>query len=616
MSPRGSLLVLGLLLLPGCSWAVQEHVELAVADIAAHPLDPDPPEPLKSVKPPAEKKAGGAAPAATDARAAAWMQGDRLPGENPERGLPLEIPQEIPGAETSPLKVPRDPEERRREIRRLYPDLPPLPAAPEPLPGPDGKPYTLADLQRLAAENSPALVQAAADVETARGNLIQARAYPNPTVGYEADPSNDGSTAGVQGIYVDQVIKKAGKLKLQAAAAEKDLENAELALRRARSDLATQVRTAYFAHLAAKESVRITRALARLADEVYRVQERLAEVGLAAAYEPAALRAQAYTSRLALKQAIATDAYTWKELVAAIGLRQLPLAEVAGRLDVAIPYFDYDAVLAHVLRGHTDVLTARNGIEKARYNLMLAQVTPIPDVDVRVAVLKEFALPPFQMVHTVQVGMPLPVWDQNKGNIIAAQGSQVRAGEEPHRVELTLTNNLATAYQNYKNNLDALEYYRRFILPDQVRTYRGVYERRQAQPAAVALADLVTAQQTLATFVTGYLTVLGQLWASAVSVADLLQTDDLFQVATPCEVPALPDLEHLPELPCCHAPVAPAASGPAGAAGCRPPSPPPTPPLPGPPLEALSVPRPLPGPATAPAVKPAAPPPAGPAPGR
>ncbi|HEV2948768.1 MAG TPA: hypothetical protein VGX70_15445 [Gemmataceae bacterium] len=39
---------------------------------------------------------------------------------------------------------------------------------------------------------------------------------------------------------------------------------------------------------------------------------------------------------------------------------------------------------------------------------------------------------------------------------------------------------------------------------------------------------------------------------SVVSVADLLQTDDLFQLGQPRPLPALPDLEALPAWPCCH----------------------------------------------------------------
>ena len=209
-------------------------------------------------------------------------------------------------------------------------------------------------------------------------------------------------------------------------------------------------------------------------------------------------------------------------------------------------------MLDRVLRNHTDVLTARNGLDKARYQLKLAQITPLPDVDVNVAILQEFVVAPKQMMPTATIGLPLfPIWDQNKGNIMAAEAGLIRATEEPHRVEENLTNLLATAYTGYKTNLDALEFYRHHILPDQVRAYRGVLDRRQVDPS-VAFADLFGAQQTLATSVTTYLGILGTLWSSVVSVADLLQTDDLFQLAEPRDVPGLPDLEHLPPWPCCH----------------------------------------------------------------
>ena len=86
-----------------------------------------------------------------------------------------------------------------------------------PLPGPNGRPYTLADLQQLAAANSPTLRQAASDVEAARGLLQQAGLYPNPTIGYEAGPNANNTATGTQGFFIDQVIKTGGKLKLQAA---------------------------------------------------------------------------------------------------------------------------------------------------------------------------------------------------------------------------------------------------------------------------------------------------------------------------------------------------------------------------------------------------------------
>jgi cobalt-zinc-cadmium efflux system outer membrane protein len=555
-----------LLLVCGCLYHARERTDEAVCAMALSPYD------LLSVETSNGKARGPAMlPAvigkddssgrksarelpALDVQTTKFMQAETKPDQPPGKPkLEPQIPPEIPGSEVKPIQLPKieQKEARQRAIEQLYPELPALPNEPAAISGPDGRPYTLADLQQIAAVNSPELRQAASDVEAAKGNLIQARAYPNPTVGWQVQPSNDGSTAGVQGPFIDQTIKFGGKLKLASAAAEMDLQNAELALRRARSDLATRVRTAYYTLLVAKETMRVNKALARYTDDIYRLHTGLLGAGAVASYEPMALRALASTARLNYKQAIQTYIYSWKQLVTAIGLKQLPLSEVAGRVDAIIPYYDYDRVLTYVLANHTDALTARNGIDKARFNLKLAQITPYPDVDFNVAFLKEYAVAPKQFVHTATIGLPLPIWNQNKGGVIAAESALVRATEEPHRISESLTNSLATAYVGYKNNLEALEYYRRFILPDQVRAYRGVLTRRQLDPSS-NFADLISAQQSLSTGVTAYLGILGSLWTSVVGVADLLQTDDLFQLAQPKELPPLPELEELPTWPCCH----------------------------------------------------------------
>ncbi len=85
-----------------------------------------------------------------------------------------------------------------------------------------------------------------------------------------------------------------------------------------------------------------------------------------------------------------------------------------------------------------------------------------------------------------------------------------------------------------------------------MRAFRGIDERRRFDINALSLTDLATAQQNLSASVTAYLGILGSLWSSVVSVADPLETDDLFQLAEPKELPPLPDLEHLAPLPCRH----------------------------------------------------------------
>ncbi len=555
MSLRRMPVFFGLLLLAGgCTYHAQEHADEHLSELIAHPFDIGPADaPVEMAPPPTpvpdnDKKAAKVPPVSTDVQTTAFMEADK-DTKAEEITKRFKIPDVVPGSETEPIILPKDPRAAKAAIERLYPKLPPVPEEPKALPGPDGCPYTLAALQQIAAANSPQLREAAANVETARGNWIQAMMYPNPNVGLLYTPSNDGSTPGLQGVFFDQVVQVGGKLKLQAAAAEMTLKNAELALKKARSDLSTAVRNAYFTLLVAKETVRVNKSLAIFTDEIYRIQ--VDQMGFAAPYEPAALRAQAYSTRLALKQATEAYIYSWKQLVAVVGLRQLPLTEVAGRVDRFIPYYDYDKVLAYVLKHHTDMVTAYNAVDIARYNLKAAQVTPIPNVEFNVQVAKDYVVAPKQIVPSVTMSFPLPIWDQNKGNIIAAEGSLMQASEEPHRVEVTITNNFAAAYQSYRSNLDGLEYYRKYILPDQVRYYRGVYLRRHIDVNA-AFGDLVQAQQTLASNVASYLGILGTLWSSVVSVADFLQTDDLFQLAQPCELPELPDMDHLPVWMCHH----------------------------------------------------------------
>lgn len=586
------LLLSSLFLASGCLWPVRQNVNQVVRGLASQPYDTAPESAAGDSKSPAtdddsstpgsSQKTAPDLEFSTDASAVHWMeaaQPDRAETESssdesdlqlaawmesaaqpngkidPRGKLDLNIPGTLPGSEAPRVVLPRDKKTIEREIDRIYPELPPLPVEPSVQPGPEGRAYTLSDLQSLAAANSPTLNQAVALVDAARGNLIQAQTYSNPVLTYLFDPANNNSTSNTQGFALEQVIRTAGKQKLGVASAQKDLENAELALKRARSDLATAVRSAYFTLLVDVETLVVTRALARFTDDIYRLQAGLLKGALAAPYEPASLRAQAFGTRLAYKQAIADYVYDWKKLVATIGLRQLPLTEVAGRVDRLIPYFEYDQVLAYALNNHTDVLTAANVLRKAQYNLKLAQVTPVPDFDVRWSFERDKAVFPFGTYNQFGVAIPLAIWDRNKGNIIASQAGLISAGEESHRVEVTLTNNLASAYATYQDNLYAIEYYRRYILPDLVRYYRGIYARRQIDPTS-PFGDLVAAQQNLSTNVTAYLSVLQNLWMAAVGVADFLQTDDFFQMAKPRALPELPDFTHLPQWPCEHGTIA------------------------------------------------------------
>jgi cobalt-zinc-cadmium efflux system outer membrane protein len=467
------------------------------------------------------------------------------------------IPPELPGADAPPIELPQDMAERRRFLKELYPPIPAPAPLPPPAPGPEGRPLTIAELQRLAEVYSPSIKNALAAVRAARAAAFQAGQYPNPIIGFQHDTVETGP-AGYPGFLVNQVIKTAGKLTVAQAAATMEVLNAELAFRRARSDLYHAARGNYFAVLVALENIRVHEALYRLTHAAYRIQVDLVGGAQGAAYEPMQLRPLVLQARLNLLDAQNHYMAAWRQLAASLGLPDMPPTQLQGRVDQAVPVFDYQDLLARLGR-HTDVLTALVSIEKAKYNLKAQKLAPFPDVEVRLLVQKDYTTPPNQVVHSANVQAVIPLWDQNQGGIRQAEWQLAQASVGPAQARNALLNTLADAFTRYQNARLAVET-TGLQIRDQVRVYRGVYQRRQQLPGQVTFGDVVTAEQTLGGYISSYVSALGLQWQAVVDVANLLQTEDLFQSGQPLqEVVPLPDLVHLLPPP---APIVPGHKGP------------------------------------------------------
>lgn len=550
---------LGLWGLVGCSTPVRPEVDGLLCASASRHVDLLPPGATGSVMP---------APGATDSpsgsseesephvdnlRQTAAQQGKVVPKLSDR----LAVPQALPGANVPAIKLPDRNTTTKADfdeaVRKYFPPLPSIGSDPPIMPGPDGHPLSLADMQKLARSNSPLLRQAAADVAAAKGAAVQAGAYPNPTVGVEsATPSLTGGPT--YGVFVGQTIKTMGKLKLAQAAAVMDLENAQLAYQRAETDLTASVRSGYFAVLVAQEAMAANRALVKLTDEVYKVNVDQVGGGEAAPYEPMQVAVFAAQARQGLIQARNSYTLAWKNLAATLGIRGMPPTQLQGRLDILVPHYEYDQVLAHVLTKHTDVATAVITEQKARYNLRLAEVTAVPDVSVQTTVINDNSLGVSnRLVAGVQASVPVPVWDRNLGAIRQARGALMRAVEEQHRVRDQLTARVADAFRRYDENRDLLELYRVDILPKQVQAFRAAVIRHYGgEIGRVAYTDLIASEQNLVSVIGPYLAVLGAQWQAVVDVANLLQTEDLFQTEGNCPVAPVPNLEQLLQLPCCH----------------------------------------------------------------
>jgi len=455
----------------------------------------------------------------------------------------LQIPPDLPGAEVPPITgLEEDRKKREKQIRALAPPLPSLGEELRPFPGPNGQPLTLPELQQIALARNPRIQQARADVEAARGAAIQAGLYPNPIVGFQGDSIGEVGTKGQPGGFFEQIIKTAGKLRLARLAALMEHANALLALRRAEVDLIGQVRASYFSVLVARENIRVTTALVEFADRIFEVQMvQATKGGQSAAYEPLQVYVLAAQARTALIQARNRYVSAWKQLAAVLSDPRMPPTELAGRADVPVPEYPYEAALARILSAHTDVGTAQNTILRAQYSLRLAEVTPIPDIQDHFYVEQDLTTQPHRTQVGVQVGVALPLWDRNQGNILSARAQLARAEQAVPRVRNDLSQQLAAVYERYLNSRALVAYYRNRILPSQVLVYRTMRKRWDAEPEKVPFLDLVVAQQTLSNVLATYLQSLQGQWDAVVDLATLLQTDDLYELGQ--------DSSHSPSCP-------------------------------------------------------------------
>ncbi len=448
-------------------------------------------------------------------------------------GNRLEVPKDIPGAHVQELRLPNketDPEAYRKELDNLFPKLEATPIMDLGTPGIPRARVTLADLEQTALASSPIVDQFQSDITTQKGQAIQAGTHPNPIIGYESDTVGSSLTRDYQGVYFSQLIKTGGKLELQQAIENVDVMNAQLLLRQARNDLLSQVRREYFALLIAREALRINQAVVTFTRDVYEIQvDQVKGGGQAAVYEPSQLLTFALQARGALVAAQNRYIAAWKQLTATLNIPDLQPGDLVDDPDMGVPLVDFDAAVSHVLTMNTEARTARNGPMRARLSLKLAEKIPIPDVFVYGTFQRDFTVPTLgRTSYNTQVGIPVPIFDRNKGGILAARGALVRAVQEVPRVENDLRARLADAFERYETNRVLVSYERDQILPNSVRAYRGTYQRHiQGPEMEVGFADVVVAQQNLLASVSAYIAALNAQWAAFVDIAALLQIDSL-----------------------------------------------------------------------------------------
>jgi hypothetical protein len=232
----------------------------------------------------------------------------------------------------------------------------------------------------------------------------------------------------------------------------------------------------------------------------------------------------------------------WRRLAVAVGCPNLPASAIDGRIDCSVPAIGFDEALARMTAVHTDLEIAENAVRKQQTLVELADRQVIPDVNVGFVLQQDYTFEPGTTTYNLTLGGDLPVLNRNQGNRIATRAEVVRASQQVQHTRNALTAELATAFGNYEANRQLAESFQADALRDQVRAYRGVYQRYLTDPSSVSFNDVIVAQQTVAQVLNQYLDILQSQWQSLVDIGELLQVDDLMELGPLSVVATVPDL--------------------------------------------------------------------------
>lgn len=402
-------------------------------------------------------------------------------------------------------------------------------------------PLWLEELERMALLDNPTLAQASAAVRAAEGRKLQAGLYPNPILGYLGGELSlrSPSRTSEHLLFIEQAIVTAGKLKKSRRIFQQEQALAEALAEAQKQRVLNMVRLLYYEALGAQQLVELRGELARIAREAASISEELFNVGQADRPDLLEAEIEAERAELDLSSAVNDQERIWQILAAVVGNPSLKPTRLAGSLEGEIPTFDQEMVLAALLRDSPEIKSAQAEVERARAALERARAEPVPDIRLRGGLGYNFAqfenlARPVGLEAFIEVGVPLPIFNRNQGNIRSAQAEVERAEQEVRRLELSLRARFASAFRSYLNSLAMVERYRKQILPRAQKAY-DLYLTSFRQMAA-AYPQVLIAQRTLFQARAEYISALVDLWQRATLIRGFLLAGGLDALPPELEV--------------------------------------------------------------------------------
>ncbi|EKS34534.1 MAG: TolC family protein [Bradyrhizobium sp.] len=322
-------------------------------------------------------------------------------------------------------------------------------------------------LQRALAAN-PRLTAAERDVGIAGGLRVQAGALPNPEASFELDNvlgsgPYKGFRSAETNLQLSQLVELGGKREARIAAGEAGVGTAVWQRRATRLEVLSETAIAFITVVSAQRRIELfDEQIAGLDSLIPLLQKRVQE-GASSPAETLRAQVAADLFRVERERAKTQLATARRDLAILMGDSSPRFGPAVGRLaDIGRPP-PFKAVIQAIeanpqLMRWTAITAQRNA------ELIIARLKAVPDLRLS-AGWRHFQDTNDNAVR-LGVSVPLPVFDQNTGNIIAAQESLAKTDAERTINKLVLLSIAGRAYDTLTGALAELKLLRSSVIPN------------------------------------------------------------------------------------------------------------------------------------------------------
>lgn len=354
----------------------------------------------------------------------------------------------------------------------------------------DAGAVTFSQALQRAQENNPNMAAANWQMDISQAERRQAGLIPNPELSWEVeDTRSDTRTTTVQ---LTQPIELGGKRGARIEVAQRGIDIAALGLEQYRNGLRAEVIQAFYGALQAGMRVELAEQSRQIAQRALGIAQGRVKAGKVSPIE--LTRAQVQLAELELESTRAQRDRRIAEDRLQLVMGQSAVSEQRPQGDATrLPEVPATSRLLSALAASAELRSAQTTIDQQEAAFALEKTQRIPDLNISVG--SQYSAADRERVNLVGLSMPLPLFNRNQGNILAAARRADQSRDLRNAAELRLRNEIQAAAAQWQSAQVEIQAFESTILPSAQQAVDST--ARGFEMGKFAFLDVLDAQRTL-----------------------------------------------------------------------------------------------------------------------